>query len=152
MGTHASDVFDLFMILQTDYKLLALYQNSGTAGLNNYLEAWLLLSINEFDSICTQSLVYDTETQTFSETLTNENKMMLCQIMVKYWLLKNVQDILQMNLNIQDHDFKTFSQSENLSAKQKMYAAKREEVSQLLNDYAYKHNNWVNWESQIYRS
>jgi len=152
MGTHCSDIFDLFTTLQMDYRLDALYQSQGTAGFNIYLEPWLLFSINEFDSVCVQDLTYDTATQEFSVDLTTESKVILAQIMVRYWLQKNVQDILQMNNSIQDHDFKTFSQAQNLQAKQQAYRDKREEISQLINDYAYKHNSWTNWESQIYRS
>jgi hypothetical protein len=50
MGTHCSDVFDLFTMLQSDYRMDTLYEAQGTAGLNIYLEPWLLFSINEFDS------------------------------------------------------------------------------------------------------
>jgi len=152
MATHCSDIFDLFLSLNDDYKLTALYQSQGTAGLNTYLEPWLLMSINEFDSICTQDLTYNTSTQEFSVDLTNENKLMLCQIMIKYWLQRKIQNLLQMDIHIQDHDYKTHSENQNLQAKQQAYRDKREEVSQLLIDYAYKHNAWTNWESQIYRS
>jgi DNA repair exonuclease SbcCD ATPase subunit len=152
MGTHCSDVFDLFTMLQSDYRMDTLYQAQGTAGLNIYLEPWLLFSINEFDSMCIQDLSYDTSTQEFTADLTNESKVMLAQIMIKFWLQKQIQDVLQMNNNIQDHDFKTYSQAQNLQAKQQAYRDKREEIAQLLNDYAYKHNNWANWELQIYRS
>lgn len=149
MATDATEVFDLFMTLVSDYRLDTIYQTSGSPGLNTYLEGWLLQSITEF-SICTQSLVYDKTTQTFSETLTQENINILSQIMVKYWLQKTVQDVLQMNNNINDHDFKQFSQAANLKEKRDYYNMKREEVSQILQDYGYKNNNWSNWRSGVY--
>ena len=62
---------------------------------------------------------------------------------------KTVQDILQIQNNIQDHDFKTYSQAQNLKEKRDYLNNKKEEVSQLLIDYAYKHNpQWANWNLQ----
>jgi hypothetical protein len=68
--------------------------------------------------------------------------------MSKYWLAKTVQDILQMNNSLQDRDFKTFSQAQNLQAKQKLYNLKREEISQRLSEYGYKNNVWQDWRNQ----
>lgn len=150
MATNISEINDLFLMLTSDYRLNTIYQTSGSAALNTYLEAWLLYSINDFESICNQDLVYDKSTQDFSVNLTQENINMLAQIMVKYWMQKNVQDILQIENSIQDHDFKTYSQAQNLKAKQDYYNIKREEVSQLLIDYGYKYNQWSNWDSQMF--
>ena len=150
MGTNLTEVLDLFMLLQNDYRLLDLY-TSSSASFNTYLEGWLLYAINDFDGICTQSLTYTptsgSTTGYFSETLTNENKLMLSQLTVRYWMAKEVQDVLQMNLNLEDHDFKHFAESQNLGEKQRMHNFKREEVAQLLVDYGYKHNDWTSWGS-----
>jgi hypothetical protein len=70
--------------------------------------------------------------------------------MVKYWLSKMVQDVLQMNIFVQDHDFKTHAASSNLTAKMNYYNTKKEEISQLLVDYAYRKNDWSQWRNQIF--
>lgn len=151
MSTNSSEVYDLFLTRVNDYRLTSIFQNSGSATLGLYLEPWLLDSINEFDK-CSQDLTfYPTSGSSegyFKEDLTTEHKLILSQIIVKYWLAKNVQDILSMNLNLVDHDFKTFSQAQNLKAKQDYYNTKKEEVSQILNDYYYKNNDWLNWRNQ----
>lgn len=153
MGTSLTDILDLFMLLQNDYRLLNLY-TSSSANFNTYLEGWMLYAINDFDGISTQSLDYTPTsgsiTGSFTETLTNENKLMLSQLVVRYWMAKEVQDVLQMNINLTDHDFKHFAESQNLAEKQRMHNFKREEVAQLLVDYGYKHNDWTSWGNQSF--
>lgn len=150
MTTDISEVNDLFLTLIDDYRLNLLYQTSGSASLGNYLEPWLLYSVNEFEPVCNQELTYDQTYQRFSETLTQENKLVLAQIMSKYWALKLVQDVIQIQNNIQDHDFKTYSQAQNLKEKRDFLNNKKEEISQLLIDYSYKYNKWSDWNSQLF--
>ena len=150
MGTSASEVIDLFSVLQSDYRLVNIYETSGSVAFTTYQEPWLLLSINEFSPICDQVLSYSTDTQEFTVTLTMENKLILAQLMVKYWLNKLIQDILQMNNNITDHDFKMFSQAQNLTAKKEYYSAKVEELNVLLTRYGYAHNDWTSWNDQLF--
>jgi hypothetical protein len=151
MGTLSSEIFDLFLTSIDDYRLTSIYDSSGSLVLDTYLEPWLLNSINEFD-ICNQPLVYTTSGSStegyFTETLTIKNKLILSQIMVKYWLQKTISDILQMTNFVQDHDFKTFSAAQNLKAKQDYYVLKKEEISQMLVDYSYKGNDWSKWKLQ----
>ena len=65
--------------------------------------------------------------------------------MKKYWLEKEVNDIKQMELHVQDKDFHTFAEANSLSTKQKVYNDLKEELSQLLVDYNLDTTNWANW-------
>jgi hypothetical protein len=150
MGTNSSAINDLFTMLVNDYRLDALYQTSGFEAFTTYLEGWLLFSINDFKEYCTQDLTYNTTTQAFAEDLTIEHQLILARIMTKYWLQKLVQDVLQMNNSIQDHDFKTYSQAQNLKEKRDLLAQKEEEISLILQQYGYKHNDWDSWNLQIF--
>jgi len=148
LATTLSNVVDLFMTKVNDYRLMAIYTTSGSAALSQYTEPWLMNAIVEFD-VCTPPLVYTESTSTedgyFSDDLTLENKMILAEIMVKYWLQKTVQDILQMNAFINDHDYKTHSAAQNLESKRQYYNMKCEEVSQMITRYEYKYNDWTTW-------
>jgi hypothetical protein len=150
MATHSSLIFDLFLSLINDYKLNTIYSTSGSATFTTYIQPWLLYSTDEFSDICDQDLTYDTTTQSFDEDLTSRNQLVLARIMTKYWLQKEVQDVLQMQLNLQDKDFKTFAESFNLREKQQFYLAKCEEIDRLLTNYGIKTNNWDNWVDQIF--
>ena len=150
MSTDVSDVNDLFLTLVEDYRLNLIYQTSGSTVLNQYLSGWMRYSIQEFAPICTQTLTYNETTQQFTEDLTEENIDMLAQIMTKYWWNKTTQNVLQAENILQDHDLKTFSQASNLQAKMQYQTLKKEEISQLLQDYGFRHNKWDNWFVQCF--
>ena len=155
MGILSSEIFDFFLTSVNDYKLTAIYQASGSLVLDTYMEPWLLNSIVEFD-ICDQDLSYTVSSGSaegsFDADLTNKNIFMLSQIMTKYWLQKNLNDILQMNNILQDRDYKVYSQANNIKAKQDYYVMKCEEISQRLTNYEYASNDWSSWRNQVFYS
>jgi len=155
LGTLSSTIFDYFLTSVNDYKLTAIYQASGSLVLDTYMEPWLLNSIIEFD-ICDQDLSYTVSTDSiegyFDADLTNKNIFMLSQIMTKYFLQKNLQDILKMDNILQDRDFKMYSAANSLKAKQDYYTMKCEEISQRLTNYGYADNDWASWRNQVFYS
>lgn len=145
MATNFSDIYDQFMSLQQDYRLTALYQSS-VENFENYLQGWLMPSIVEFENVpCNQSLAYDLENKTFTEDLTLQNQVILAQLMKKYWLTKEVNDISQMKNFVQGRDFTAHSAAQNLKEKRDLLLATEEEISKLLVSYGYKHNSWTDW-------
>jgi len=150
MATTLDEICDLALTLIDDYRLTALYQTSGSASLNTYLEPWLLMAIDEFD-LCSQTLSYSTTTQTFTLDLTQQHKNILAQIMTKYWMQKEVQDVNQMRLHLQDRDFKTFAEANNLKEKREFYNTKQEEIDRILQKYGYRNNDWDAWDLQDFR-
>lgn len=149
MTTSLIDINDLFLTLVDDYRLNKLYEQS-VSNFNTHLEGWLLFAIEDFSDLCTQPLVYNESTQEFSVDLTRKHKLILAQIMVKYWLHKEVFNVLQMNNLIQDRDYRTFSAAQSLREKQAALAGKEEEISQLLLDYEMSNNDWDNWRNQLF--
>lgn len=150
-GTLFSDIYDLFLEQIDDYRLVNLYNQdvlNDTTNLDTYLHGFMLLAIPEF-SECSQdlSLRDDTTTFSFTETLTDINKKILSKLMVKEWLSKEVKNILDMKAKIQDIDYKTYSEAQNITARQSMLTMLKEECSQLLIDYGYKNNSWSEWYS-----
>ena len=143
-GTPLSDVYDQFLSLVKDYRLTNLFNLSPDhTEFEAYLLGWLIPAIRDFN-ICDQSLEYSGNN--FFETLTEKNIVMLAQLLKKYWLEKEIDDITQMNLHVQDRDFKTFSENANMLAKQTRYNMEKEEVSQLLVNYSLKDKDmWQAW-------
>lgn len=137
--TPISEVIDLFLMLVNDYKLKQIF-NLGS--LEQYAEPWLRMSIVEFDRVRTTQLSYDSLSKTFSETLTNEDLSILSQLMVKYWLTKEVNDVLAMENILQDHDFTRHSEAQNLDAKRALLNRQVEDCKQLLIQYGYDHFVW----------
>jgi hypothetical protein len=142
-GTTFSTIFDAFTLLVNDYKLVALYESSEV-DFENYLSGWLDFAIADFVN-CDQSLAYTLSTKTFTETLTTKNQLILARIMVKYWLSKEVQDVTQMSIHLQDRDFRTFSEANNLTAKSNHLDKVKEDISQALVDYGLATIDWASW-------
>lgn len=147
--TNISEIVDWFMMLQTDYRLKKIF-SMGEAELNLYLEPWALMSMVILNNVKTESLVYDTATQNFSTTLSVEDKSLLAQLMLRYWLEKEVNDVLAFTNVLHDHDFKQFSQAQNLDARRTLLGMKIEETDKLLKQYSYSHNNWTAWAGQSF--
>lgn len=141
-GTTFQEVFDFFMSTIQDYRLISLF-NASETDFNTYLSAWLIQAIPEFIN-CDQVLTYSGTT--FDNTLTQKNINILSLLMKKLWLENEIDSILQMENLVQDKDFKTFSQAQNMSAKQARFNMLKEEVSQKLVDYGLNYSvNWTQW-------
>jgi hypothetical protein len=137
------------MMLTVDYKLRKLFSMSEEV-LNNYVEAWLILAIVDFNSVRADNLIYDKDTQTFSTTLNSEDIKILARLMVRYWLEKEVNDVLAFENTLQDHDFKTYSQAQNLDSKRNLLNLQIEETDKVLSLYTYRNNNWSSWLNQSF--
>jgi len=142
-NTSLSEIYDLFSMTITDYRLNELFETSQD-DFENYLQSWLQFAIVDF-SVCDQDLNYDEHTLEFPETLSRDNKVVLATLMMKYWMQKNVSDITQMNLHVTDKDFKVASEAQNLREKVSQLNIVKEQCSQLLQDYSFKRIKWDDW-------
>jgi len=149
MGTSFTDINDLFMMLVKDYTLVNLF-NASETDFNTYLQGWMVYAVQEFKPYCKENLSYSLTTGSFTATLSDEVKVILAQLLQKYWLTKVVQDVTQMNLHILDNDFKLFSESANLSAKKDQLNSVKETLSQLIQDYSFRNTDWSSWNSQSF--
>ncbi len=86
----------------------------------------------------------------FDVTLTTKNKLILSTIMQKYWLQRDLNNVIGMKSFVSDRDFKRHSAAQNLNARRELYNMKTEEVSQMINDYGYDENDWTSWKNQDY--
>lgn len=143
MTTSYSDVYDLFTVKIQDWKLEKLYSISPES-FETVLHGYMVVSIAQFKN-CDQSLARNDSLSVFTETLTEKNKNMLSSIMVEKWLEKEVNDIRQMRLHVQD-DFKTYSEAQNLKEKAYHWSQVIELNSQALVDYSLDNNTmWSDW-------
>jgi|WetSurSiteA1Bulk_404760.scaffolds.fasta_scaffold00043_8 hypothetical protein len=149
MGTSLNEVYDVFMMTVTDYRLIDLF-NESQEDFENYLQAWLRYAINDFKKTCDQSLIFDYTTKSFSVDLSEENKIALATLMMKWWLQKEVNNVTQFNLHITDRDFKMASEAANLKEKTNYLNVVKEQCSQMLIDYGYEKNAWSDWFNQEY--
>ncbi len=134
MGTPFTSIFDEFMLLQDDYRLITLFQTSPE-NFTTYLTGWLKPAVTDFIPVCDQDLTYNLTFKTFNVVLTEKNILYLAKIMKQYWLQKTIDDVSQMKAKIQT-DFHTYSEAQNYKTMQDRGILMAEEISQILVKYS----------------
>jgi len=86
---------------------------------------------------CKQLLTRSDTTETFTNTLTEEEEWILADYMRKVWFdgIVNNGDLLKLNLS--DKDFKLFSPSDKLQVLSKLKTQYEKELKLRVNDYLY---------------
>ena len=146
MATTYEDINDAFMLMQNDYRLISLYQDdvaNSTTNLDTLLYGWMISAIVDFQDLCNEDLTDRNETtQEFNYTMSDENINLLAKNMIKYWLQKEVSDILQMRNKVQT-DFKTYSEAQSLATKKAYLIEVIERLDQDMTKYGYKYFDWT---------
>jgi len=141
MATPYSEVFDLFLASIQDYRINRLYEKS-VEDMENYLIPFLIKAITNFRKCKTDLEDRDDTNKVFNQTLSTDEKVILSNLMMVEWLTKEVNDILQMRLYLQDTDFKTYSQANNLREKRELLTTMKEMVDKQIVQYSYNNFDW----------
>jgi len=97
-----------------------------------------ITAISEFD-LCKQDLEdRDDTTKQFNPTLSTKEKVILSKLTRIAWLQKEINDVNQMKLHLQDGDFKTFSEANNLKEKVNLLVVETELVDKAIGKYDLK--------------
>jgi hypothetical protein len=148
LNTPYSDIYSLFLVNVRDYKIDKL--SLTPVDLANYLEGFLIMAIPEFYN-CNQDLSdRDDSAQIFNIDLTLEEEKILSNWMTYYWFAREVQDVTQFNLHLNDTDFKHYAEANNLQSKQSYLNGLREIYMQRTVDYGIKSIDWTNWKAGLY--
>lgn len=141
MATPYSEIFNLFLSSIQDYRINKLY-NQSVEQMEDYIMPFLIKAIANFRKCRTDLEDRDDENKVFNQDLTTEEKVILANLMVVEWLTKEVNDILQMRLYLQDTDFKTYSSSQNLKEKRELLTTMKDMVESQIVQYLYNHFDW----------
>jgi hypothetical protein len=143
MSTLYSDINELFLVGVQDYKLDRLYASATPTSLDEYLIPFMVRGLVKFAK-CEQDLSNrDDTTRTFNIDLTDEEKVIIADLMIIEWLTREVNDIKQMNLHIRNkREFDHYAESQNLKEKSVHRIVLREEVDKLIVAYGYNNIDW----------
>ena len=132
MGTSYDLVFPKFMHEINDFDLTSLTE------VQMKVENKLTLSkaVTLFKK-CKQNLVRDDITETFTNTLTEEEMWILADYMRKVWLDEKINNGELLKLRLTDKDFKTFSPADQLGTMSKIKLSYDKELKLKVNDYLY---------------
>lgn len=144
MATEYSDVYELFLGAIQDYKidkLFAIDQDDAEA----YMKTFMIRAIPYFDN-CKQNLEdRNNTTGVFSITLTTDEMVILSNLMAVEWLKKETNDLRQMQLHLNDKDFRTYAEANNLKEKRETMNTIREDAERLMTKYSQKNIDWNNF-------
>jgi hypothetical protein len=148
--TPFDNIYDLFLVEIQDYNINALSLSSPT-NFKIYLQGFLIKAIPDFDN-CVQDLQnnYDTTLNQFNLALTLTEQTILANLMTIKWLNKQINNVTQFNLLLNDTDFKRYSEAQNLTAKVSHRDRLREIVDHDMLKYSLKNTNWTNWQNGVY--
>ena len=132
MSTSYDLVFPKFMHEINDFDLTSLTEEQM------FVENKLTLSkaVTLFKK-CKQNLVRDDITETFTNTLTEEEMWILADYMRKVWLDEKINNGELLKLRLTDKDFKTFSPADQLGTMNKIKTVYDKELKLKVNDYLY---------------
>lgn len=149
MATPFSTIYDEFLVSVRDYKLDKLYNLSPT-NFNQYLQGFLIKAIPRFTNCVKDIQNIDTIIGQFNDTLDLDEQIIMSNLMVIEWLTREINDVTQFNLHLNDTDFKRYAEANNLKEKNNHRDSLREIVNQDLVLYGLKHTNWQSWASGNY--
>lgn len=141
MGTLFEKVYDRALIIIEDYRLDALARNDYKAFLF-HLQGILERSIPYFTP-CNTDLSYskfldpidNEEKMAFDNVLSEQEINILSSIMVYNWFSRKINDVTQFQGHLNNKEFKSHSEAQNLKEKSEYLDRLREKYSQDITDY-----------------
>jgi len=148
--TTFNEIYDFSLVTIRDYKLDKIYTISIT-DFENVMLGYMLKAIPNF-SDCQKDLenILDIPNKTFTELLTLTEQVILSNLLVIEWMNSKILDVTQLQLHLNDTDFRHYSEAQNLKAKMDAKEVLREINSQAIVDYGLKNAPWSEWASGNY--
>lgn len=143
-NTQFEEIYHLFLNSIQDYTIRNLFMNNIEIA-QDMMKTFLVRSIPKFYNCVKNIKSFDLEEETFNCRLDYEEKNILSELMVLCWLDWVINDITQMNLNLNDTDFKHFSEESNLKQKSEYTDRLREKVNQDMINYGLYRTPFNNW-------
>lgn len=148
-NTQFEEIYHLFLNSIQDYTIRGLFMNNVEIA-QDMIKTFLIRSIPKFYNCVKDIKNFNLEEDSFNCELDYEEKNILSELMVLNWLDWVINDITQMNLNLNDTDFKHFSEESNLKQKSEYTDRLREKVNQDMVNYGLYHTPFNNWAAGNY--
>jgi hypothetical protein len=149
MATKFDKIYDLALTEIRDYKIDKIYSMSPL-DFESYMRGFLNRAIPKFTN-CQKDLSDINEiNQEFNGDLTLVEQNILANWVIVSWLSREINDVSQINLSMNDGDFKRYAEGQNLKEKTEHHNKLREMVNQDMLDYGFRNVDWASWGSGIY--
>ena len=142
--TTFSEIYHLFLNYIQDYTIRNLFRTNLEVA-DDMMRTFLVMAVTKFYNCVKDIKSLDIENSKFVCNLDIEEKNILAEWMVVNWMERTVNDITQMNLLLNDNDFKHYSEESNLKQKSERLDRIREKVSQDMVVYGLYHTPFNKW-------
>ena len=142
-NTEFSEIYHIFLNSIQDYHLKNLFQENIEFA-EDMLQTFLMKGVVNFYN-CDKIKNVDTVSGEFNCELTIEEKHILANFMLLAWLDYNINDITQMEINLNDSDFKHYSEEKNLEKKVEYANKLREITMQSMTIYGLHNTDFKQW-------
>ena len=146
MATSFDEIYNLSMVVIRDYQINELFDAADLTNFENFMAGFLKRAMTRFTN-CQYNLedYADFEGGEFTVTLTLTEQTIVADLLVIEWLSSKILDVTQMQLHLNDTDFRHYSEAQNLKEKMSAREILREVVNQDMQNYGIKRIPWEDW-------
>lgn len=142
MKTSYFDIIELVLSLTKSYEIDGIFDKYNEEGLLHLLLPYFKFASGELEiSDSGIDTSRDDELSQFNNNLSDGEQVIFCKFILIGYLTRDKNDILQMRLHLQDGDFKTYAEANNLTAKTNSLEILKEEVGWNVKKTGYKNVN-----------
>nr|WP_145401465.1 hypothetical protein [Paenibacillus xylanexedens] len=135
------NIYERFSIKIQDYMLDEMFRESSDT-YEDYIVGFLKAAVAKF-TYCRKNLAdRDEDIKCFNVTLSELEEEILAEMMKVEWMDKEVNNVLEMRLALNNSDFKRYAESNNLKAKMDLRDNIQERVNNLIVQYSYSSYDW----------
>lgn len=143
MVTTYSDIYELVLSLIRSYKIDDIYVNGGEDGIETFFMPYLKIASGELENNAGIDISdRDDFLRQFNNNLSDGKQLIIAKYIIIGYLSKETHDIMQMQLHLQDGDFKTYAEKNNLDGKLNALYMLKEEVGYDIKRSGYNSFNW----------
>lgn len=143
--TRFEDVYKIFLSSIQDYNIKKMFDEDFEIA-EDLLQTFLIRAVSHFKN-CVKPIKQkmNLDIKCFEVNLDIDEINIISDLMVLSWLDWNNNNIIQMNISLNDNDFKHFSEEKNLKEKTEYADRLREKVNQDMVDYGLYRTPFKEW-------
>jgi hypothetical protein len=126
------------------YEIDTIYSTKGESGITEFFIPYIKIASGELENINSSINLSDRDDalMEFSSKLSDGKQLIIAKYVMIAYLSKETFDILQMKLHLQDGDFKTYAEKNNLDGKLNALYMLKEEVGYDVKKTGYNSYTW----------
>lgn len=143
--TRFEDVYKIFLSSIQDYNIKKMFDEDFEIA-EDLLQTFLIRAVSHFKN-CVKPIKQkmNLDIKCFEVNLDIDEINIISDLMVLSWLDWNNNNIIQMNISLNDNDFRHFSEEKNLKEKTEYADRLREKVNQDMVDYGLYRTPFKEW-------